>query len=315
MKISVIIPVYNGEKYLKNCLDSILNQTIGKKHLEIIIINDGSTDNSEKIIKNYKNDNQMITYINQQNQGQAAARNRALSLATGDYISFVDCDDTIELDMYEKLLNIAISNNYDIVTCDYNIYNDNNKEIFKFRFVNDENKNFIIMNTGPCNMIIKRNFLLNLEFKFPDGIIYEDFAVIPPLGINANIYHLEEPLYNYYKRKDSTMNNKKYNAKLNDIFIAFQILKEKLEDFYHEECEFLFIKNIMMSASLRFVSFKDPENKIKYISNYAHKHYAKWKKNKYFRMLNFKKKIVAYLTYYRCSKLLYILNKLNRRIK
>lgn len=94
MKVSIIIPIYNSEKYLKQCLESIINQTY--KNIEIICINDGSTDNSEKIIKDYLKTNKNITYLKQPNAGQSIARNKGLEKATGDFILFVDSDDFIE---------------------------------------------------------------------------------------------------------------------------------------------------------------------------------------------------------------------------
>lgn len=103
MKVSIIIPIYNSEKYLKQCLESIINQTY--KNIEIICINDGSTDNSEKIIKDYLKTNKNITYLKQPNAGQSIARNKGLEKATGDFILFVDSDDFIEKNMVEKLID------------------------------------------------------------------------------------------------------------------------------------------------------------------------------------------------------------------
>ncbi|MES9697320.1 glycosyltransferase [Bacillus sp. JJ927] len=103
--MSVIIPVYNAEKYITQCIESLLNQTL--RECEFIFINDGSTDNSEKIIEDYKKINDRITLINQENQGVSIARNRGLDVSTGEYVGFVDADDYIEKDMYEMLYNAA----------------------------------------------------------------------------------------------------------------------------------------------------------------------------------------------------------------
>jgi len=313
IKISVIIPVFNGEKYIDNCLTSIINQKIDNEQIEIIIINDGSVDTSKKIIDQYLKKYKNIKYIEQKNSGQGKARNVGLKKAKGKYISFVDCDDTIEPEMYKILLNEAEKNDYDIVTCDYNIINKNSHSVYSFRFVENENKNFVIMNTGPCNMIIRRETLLKKHFSFLEGIIYEDFACIPPLAIETKIKHLNIPLYNYYKHDNSTMIQKEYSHKLEDIFIAFENLEKEMYITYPQELEFLFIKNIMMSASLRFIEFKDPNNQINKISKYAKEKYPKWRKNIYYKKLNYKKKIVALLTYYRLKKVLYVLFLMNRR--
>lgn len=318
MKFSAIIPVYNTSKYLKKCIDSIINQTIGFENIELILVNDGSTDDSEKIIKTYLKKYKNIKYIYKENGGQASARNKGFKEATGEYISFVDSDDWIDKEMYLELYKTAIKENYDIVTCDYTFIKETGNEYVSFNFTDDSNKNFIIMNTGPCNMIIKREYLEKRKFKFPEGIIYEDLACIPALGINSNIKHINKSFYNYLIRKNSTMNIQKYSNKIEDIFLSlenlFNIFKSrKVLDKYYEELEFLYIRRLMMSASLRFISYNDPNKCIKRISKEIIKKFPGWKKNKYYNKLPFKQKIVAILTYYKMSNILRLLYMLNNR--
>lgn len=114
IKVSVIVPVYNAEKYLKKCVDSLLAQTYS--NVEIILINDGSTDSSPMICDEYKSDNRVVV-IHQENKGVAAARNNGLRNATGDYIGFVDADDFVKEDMFEVLLSTAVDNDCDMVNC------------------------------------------------------------------------------------------------------------------------------------------------------------------------------------------------------
>lgn len=127
-KVSVIVPVYNVEKYLKECLDSLVNQTL--KNIEIILVDDGSTDSSAEICEEYAKNDSRIKIIKQQNQKQGAARNRGLNEAKGEYVGFVDSDDWIDLDFYEKLYNSAVENNADIACA--NIYRVR-KHIKKYR--------------------------------------------------------------------------------------------------------------------------------------------------------------------------------------
>ena len=127
VKISVIIAIYNVEKYLKKCLDSIVNQTL--KDIEIILIDDGSSDSSLSICKEYAKNDKRIKIIIQENQGAAIARNKGIELATGDYLSIIDSDDYFDLQMLEKLYNKAVSNNLDITICHSQEINDLNKEI------------------------------------------------------------------------------------------------------------------------------------------------------------------------------------------
>lgn len=117
--ISVIIPVYNVESYLKRCLDSVINQSY--QDLEIILIDDGSTDNSSKICDEYASNDPRVIVIHKQNAGQAAARNDGINIAKGEYIAFVDSDDWIELDMYELLMQAIIDTKADIVASGLNM--------------------------------------------------------------------------------------------------------------------------------------------------------------------------------------------------
>ena len=122
IKVSVIVPIYNAEKYLRQCLDSIINQTL--KDIEIICINDGSTDSSAEICQEYLSDTR-VSYYSKKNEGLAAARDDGMQKATGEYIGFVDSDDWLELDMYEKMYNTAKNSDSDVVFCNW-ITNDDN---------------------------------------------------------------------------------------------------------------------------------------------------------------------------------------------
>lgn len=323
MKISVIVPIYNTSKYLKKCINSIINQSIGFDNIELILINDGSSDNSETIINKYQKKYKNIKYLYQDNSGQGVARNKGLNIATGEYVSFVDSDDWIENNMLLDLYKKAIDGDFDIVTCNYNNIVDNNKISESLRFTNDINKNFVIMKAGPCNMIIKREFLIKSDFKFPEKIIYEDLASIPALAINAKIFHVDYAYYNYLFRNNSTMNIEIYNKKIEDVFIALDILFKRFKvsntvDKYKDEIEFLYIRRLMMSASLRFISYNDPNNCIEHVRKEIHSKFPNWAKNKYYKVLPFRQKIVAILVYNNCKKclkLLYRLNKNKKKIK
>ena len=320
MKISTIVPIYNSEKYLKKCIDSIINQSIGFENIQLILVDDGSTDRSKSIIDQYIKKYKNITYIYQKNSGQASARNKGLKVACGEFISFVDSDDYIEKNMYLELYDIAKQKKCDIVTCDYMYIYDMYKKYGSFNFTTNSNRNFIIMNTGPCNMIIRTKVLIDTQFEFPEGIIYEDLAVIPSLGIDSKIFHLEKPLYNYLIRKNSTMNLKKYNLKMEDIFESLDHLyaifsRKNAQKKYKEELEFLYIRRLMMSASLRFIEFNDPNNCIGRISAEIKGRFPNWKYNKYYKKLPFKQRVVAMLTYKKNKKVLKLLFKLNNRRK
>ena len=176
-KVSIIVPVYNVEKYLSKCLDSLVNQTL--KDIEIIIVNDGSPDHSQDIIDKYaKRYSKKIRAFQKDNGGQASARNLGLTKATGEYILFVDSDDYIELDTCDELYNNAKKLNSDIVLFDYYIIysKEHNKLKSVIEKVNDvdniNKKEFFLSTPSPVNKLFRREFLLNHNFRFPEGIIY-----------------------------------------------------------------------------------------------------------------------------------------------
>lgn len=216
IKISVIVPVYNVEKYLKQCIDSIVNQTL--KEIEIIIVNDGSTDKSREILDNYSNDSR-VTIIDKENEGLGAARNTGLKLAKGEYIYFLDSDDYIELDMLEKLYNLSTTKNADIVQCGMRrFYEDSDKE--EFIFYNQELMIEIHSSESIVkkylkyeipgyvhNKIISRELLRKNNILFPTGVYYEDILPTLKMFKSANkIILYKEALHNYRQRSNSISN-------------------------------------------------------------------------------------------------------------
>ena len=158
-KVSVIVPVYNVEKYLSKCLDSLVNQTL--KDIEIIVVNDGTKDNSQSIIDKYtkKYSKKIKSYI-KENGGLSSARNYGLKYAKGEYISFIDSDDYVDLQMFEKMYNEAINHKFDIVVCDtINVYED--KEVYiksNLGYSDNDINNYIISPPMACCRIYSRKY-------------------------------------------------------------------------------------------------------------------------------------------------------------
>ena len=319
MKISIIIPVYNSEKYFSKYLYIIANQTFLLKNLEVIIINDGSTDNSEKIIRSYKKKLNII-YKKQKNQGQSSARNKGIEIAKGKYVTFIDSDDFIDKKMLSVLYKEAVIKDLDIVTCDLAKVKKSKIIYIKNRISNDEIKNFILTKTGPCNMLIRKDIIARYDFKFPENIKkYEDIAVIPVLGLKKNIKikHIDTVLYYYNDNDNSVMNVDKYTPKLNDIFIAMNLLLESLkkEDNYQKyinEIEYLFIRHFLISASLRYIRLGDPEKRVKDIIKIMNNTFPKWENNIYYKD-NTKLKITTYLILKNKKLTIKVLDKIRRK--
>jgi glycosyltransferase involved in cell wall biosynthesis len=208
-KVSIIVPVYNVEKYLTQCMESLVNQTL--KDIEIIVVNDGSPDNSIKILEQYeKKYPDMIKVFTTENQGVSHARNYGLDRAKGEYIMFVDSDDFVELDMAEKLYTKAYTDQNDLVMCArFNVYEVEGKAELKRKIMNifSMNQNFrmserkfelVHASPFPWDKLFKRSLLSGI--RFPEGIRFEDLVVAFEAAVMAeNIGIVPEPLYNYRK--------------------------------------------------------------------------------------------------------------------
>ena len=165
IKVSIIIPVYNVERYLPKCLDSVINQTL--RDIEIICIDDCSTDGSYEILQEYASKDDRIIVLKQEtNQGQGVARNRGIDIAKGEYIGFVDPDDWIELDMYEKMYNQAKNLNSEIVICNINRYNEESKKTKKAQFFENYLSPLSILKTEmPANGNINKEDIGKWELR------------------------------------------------------------------------------------------------------------------------------------------------------
>lgn len=307
IKVSAIVPVYKVEEYLPKCLDSLINQTL--KDIEIIVVNDGSPDNSQEIINKYKKKDKRIVSIVKENGGQASARNVGLKKARGEFVVFVDSDDWIELDMLEVMYNKAIEDESDIVICDfYRVENGEKKLEEAFVTKGDTILDNCILNTsGPCWKIIKRDIIIDNNLFFPEGIIYEDYAVVPTYALFANkISYVDRPFYNYLIRQGSTM-TQTFNKKFYDMVTATEILYKSLEKYgfsYYEEYEYFIIKNIFREAYVRLKKYDEGLIIMDQLSLWAKNNIPNWYKNKYFKKEGLKSRIFTYLIYKRKYKLL-----------
>lgn len=232
-KISVIVPIYNTESYLKECLDSIINQTL--LDIEIILINDGSTDNSSIIMKEFKEKDSRIIIINQKNQGQGEARNVGIKLAKAPYLAFVDSDDIIHPKMLEKLYSKILLDNSDIVKCTYtrelnNFFTNENYKTINF---NTKDKYFKeILSINYLSLIWDGLYKKNLFTKnhlFFKNMVYEDAELLFKLVYNSKkLSYIQDTLYFWRETNNST--SRSINKKqIDDIFKVIRITYNFLE--------------------------------------------------------------------------------------
>ncbi|MDM9632800.1 glycosyltransferase [Robiginitalea aurantiaca] len=226
-KVSIIIPVYNSEKYLPNCIDSLLVQTY--KNLEIILINDGSTDGSAAICDNYAKNDHRVFVLHKSNEGSSSARNAGLKFATGDFIGFVDSDDFILDCMYFKLLNHVITNKLDIAFCNFTSASSSFSEI-----ITDETPRVISIDKylqrmefhphgvfNVWNKLIKSDLAKSTEFIH--GKIHQDALYMSEILQKSNrIGQVPESLYIYNDLNKSVTRSKFNNKKLEGIEVVIR---------------------------------------------------------------------------------------------
>lgn len=314
--VSVIVPVYNVEPYIKRCLESLVNQTL--KNIEIIVVNDGSPDNSQDIIDKYvkKYPNKVKSYI-KENGGQGSARNFGLTVASGEYIGYVDSDDYVELDMYEKMYKKAIKSNLDIVICgSYNVYENGKREIELDREIfKDNKKNAFFGRMAVWNKIYKKQLLLDSNISFRSKLWYEDLDFTLQILTKAKkIGYINKPFYNYLIREGSTMNNSKVDRNL-EILLAFDEVVNNSE-LDQSILEFLMIDHIYISAVVRVIN-ADVNNKkrlviINKLINYVTNKYPNYNKNEYLKILPRNRRIVYNLVRVKCYFLIRLIFKIKK---
>lgn len=251
-KISLIIPVYNTEKFLAEALKSVESQTF--KDFEAIIINDGSTDNSGKIIDSFAAKNKSFRVINQDNKGLSAARNAGIKAATGQYIAFFDSDDYLSPDFLKELYKLASENQADIAYCNFYIYKNKSGFTSYMPFTAKSgvysrkkalNKLIldITMHHFAWNKLFSRSLFTENCIEFPD-MYYEDIATCPRLFFCANKIAVTSKALYYYRRHDDSIISLMTDEKINDLILSFGINRNFLEE-----------KNIYKKYKLTFKTY------------------------------------------------------------
>ncbi|EDP70552.1 capsular polysaccharide biosynthsis protein [Flavobacteriales bacterium ALC-1] len=290
MKLSIIIPVYNVEKYISTCLDSIVNQDLKKDEYEVIIINDGSTDNSGKIVKTYSENYSNIFLYTQKNGGVGSARNKGLSYAKGDFVYFLDPDDYLAMNVLKTLTSTAVQYNLDVLTFDSTSFNDSS--VLPENNSNNSEANLSDVITGIDYIaktkysstvwlfLINRSFLIDIDLKFIKGRWMEDAIFTLELFIKVKrMAHLNINAYFYRVSSESAMNSYEPNHYLKLIddninaALVFNPIIQKLEnDKVNPNCikrvkarqqSFLFFSMIrMIKSTISFNEVKQIMNKM-----------------------------------------------------
>lgn len=294
-KVSVIVPVYNVEKYLAKCLDSLVTQTL--EEIEIIVINDGTQDNSQSIIDTYvkQNPQKVFSYV-KENGGLGDARNYGLHYAKADYIGFVDSDDYVEKTMFEKLYMKAISENADLVLCDIEYVWENSterKKLVGFKLIDgiDTAKSIFLSPLFAWNKLYRKELFTNYGLHYPKKLWYEDIPVTIPIFAHAKIIsYVDEVLIHYVQRNSSIMASKNTD-KMNDIFeVLMQVYSyykhNDILDKYRSEIEYLFIEQLVLYGSFRFFRSDSSGKLMSLALSIMQEYFPRWRENKYIRTLH-----------------------------
>ena len=316
VNVSIIVPVYNTAKYLNKCINSLLNQTL--KEIEIILINDGSTDNSESIIKKYKD--KRIKYISKKNEGIGKTRNLGIEKTNGEYLAFIDSDDYIEPNFCEVMYNKAIKDECDIVICDY--FEDINNELKEIKFASFKDANLMenpeiinYINLGPCNKIYKKELFKDKNNRFIENLKYEDAPFVCRLLLSAQkIGKIDECLAHYVIHEKSETTTR--DERIFDILKITDIIVKDLEkyDYMHEAMINLVVMILTdYTIQQRYIKSKSSRNKfIDMAFHYLDNLDSKWRRCNYlneFSYLKRKVKSSKILTKLYCT----IYNLLERR--
>lgn len=336
-KISIIIPVYNSEKYIEKCLNSIIHQTY--KNLEIIVVNDGSSDNSLNIIKNYSKIDKRIKILNQKNEGVSSARNNALKIKTGEYVMFVDSDDWIELNTCEALINeikktksdIVIYNlckeykDYKINNPKFNICCDNEDELNQYiraKIIAPQLKikGFDIIGLEyACNKLIKSKLIENIFFEMEkQKAIWEDVLFFSKIfEKKCKVLFVNEYFYHYKINSCSASNNINLDIlKINEIFYNSLIKLENRNKLINDAIHIRMIHNLRKELTLYIFNKGNKlsiRNRIKLLKKELKKeHFSNSIKAINIRNVKTKLKIYVILFKLHMYFFIYILNKVEQ---
>ena len=314
VKVSIIVPIYNTGKYLNKCIDSLINQSL--KDIEIILINDGSPDNADEIVKEYTD--KRIKYISKDNEGIGKTRNLGIRKATGKYIMFIDSDDYVDEDCALKMYEKASRDNCDLVIS--NFYKDFDGKLEKIDFLSFEDTNildnpniFMNINLGPCNKIYKRELLIDNKIFFEEKLKYEDAPFVIKALLNAHKIGKIEDYLSYYvihENSETTIRDKR----IFDIIDEVSIMEKEFSRYPKLHPVFVNLASfILTDYSLQCKFVKDS----KVAKEFINAAFAKldnidkdWKKCSFIKKLSFVQRLVKtskfltilYCNYYRKKK-------------
>lgn len=262
-KVSIVMPVYNVEKYLGQCLDSVINQTL--RDIEIICVDDGSTDDSLGILEDYSQKDNRIRVLHQQNQHAGVARNNGMNVARGKYIIFLDSDDVFELNMLEEMVKRAEKDDSDVTVCGWKSLDDRTNEVSKAWTINEKyiqmsplkpadvvEELYDICKPNPWTKLIKREFLVYNSLQFDDCICCNDITCICLSLSLARRISLMEECFVYYREYQTLSLTSNRNKNFDSVIYALLSLERQLK----EHCVYKTFENTYAKKVASSVKYK-----------------------------------------------------------
>ena len=306
MLISIIIPVFNSERYLERCLDSVLG-AMKSIDGEILTIDNGSTDGSVEILKEYQKQNKQIKILHCDTPGAAAVRNYGAKNAKGDYIWFVDADDAVAADSVELLTKKAKKEDADLVMLGVErIYKNGGKNYLSAVTPGEKNykSRFVRYGMGPVQVLIRRKWWDEHGFKFMEGHIHEDMELMSSLILYTEKFAaVDQPLYYYYQNEGSVLHKTTWDPHYFDIFPVLKSMYQRFEDTkatktYHDELEWFFIWNLLIDSAADFKKFPEGKAGLKRSREMMKEYFPNWRKNRFLKEKPVKLRIRVRLNYY-----------------
>ena len=304
IKFSIIVPVYNVEKYIYKCIESILNQTYD--NFELIVVNDGTKDKSIDVVMQFKD--KRIKILNKKNGGLSDARNYGMKYATGDYVWFIDSDDYIESNALKEINKCLEKKEYDLIM--FRLYDviDGKDYLQNDRYYGYKDSRKFLMFVYATSRVFNRKFYVNNNFNFLKGVYYEDLELIPfILSKTDNIHYIDKGLYHHVMRDGSIMNSKKFSPNKDDKFKVLDSLFERFKkdgsyDKYKDELEYISIFHLISVYPVELFTFsrKIYLPRCKRIISYLDNMNNEWYKNKYLLQAPFMSRTITWLFRKKC---------------
>lgn len=304
-KLSIVIPVYNVEGYLAQCLDSILGQV--DNDCEVILVDNNSSDKSYEICEGYARKHpEIVKCYRCATWGAAAVRNFGVGKATGKYLWFIDSDDYLEDGAVKKLLAEAERGSFDAVVMGVRrVYEDGHEDVLTAIDTTEENwrSRYVMYGLAPFQNLYRREFWVE-HFAFPEGMIHEDMAILSAAVLYTDkISFVDEVLYNYRQRENSVLHQSGWNPHSLDIFKALRILYEKFREAgalekYRDESEYFFVWNLLIDSAKDFYGHKEGKVGQEQTRVMLKKFFPKWHKNRYLREKPLKFRLNCYRGYW-----------------